>query len=515
MKIDDASPRATCRWLRRIPDVAMTFGAAARTLVSRGVLLGAAACSLAGCGDDSGKSSSTSTGGGGASSGGSTATGASSSGGVPAGGSGGTTSGGSSGGSATGGAAPSGGAPPTTGGASSGGTGGASTGATGGVATGGIGGVSAGGTGGISTGGVNPTGGIASTGGASGGTASGGSATGGAAEGGSATGGTAEGGSATGGSGTGGGTTEDATIVPDPGWACGMEEGIPSPTQGELAFTITLDISGTHDVGDTPYGHRRLLEVSGGTISGDRMNGSVRTGGLEYELTLSNGVLEYQGINILEASDGSRIFVRSCGVAPDEGSTPRVIPDFEATTTGSYAFLNTGKFVATREVTAGNLRLDVYDVSNVTAGEPRVQITKPAGVPEQPWECNTNTGTHGATVFTESVSLGGSFSIANAKYGSRNVIPITGGTTTGRVEGSILNGGADYQLSGSLDAWYTLAPSNGELILVRNCGPMGRLIPWFEARVDGDFNFLNDNTYVSSDPGMSGGGVSITFYERQ
>lgn len=311
------------------------------------------------------------------------------------------------------------------------------------------------------------------------------------------------------------GTSEDATIVPDPGWACGMPDGIPSPTLGKLAFTLTFEVSGEHDVGNTPYGHRRLLDVSGGTIAGERLQGSVLTGGLEYELTLSNGVVEYQGINVLNASDGSRIFVRSCGVAADEDSPARIIPDFEATTSGSYAFLNTGKWVATREVSNGTMKLDVYDVAGVTAGEPRVTLHKPDGVPPQPWECNTTRGNRGAEVLTENVTLGSSFSIANAKYGSRNIIPITGGTTTGRVKGKILNGGADYQLSGSLDAWYTLAPDNGEFILVRNCGPSGALIPWFEAAVDGDFNFLNSNAYLSSDPGVGGGGVSITFYERQ
>jgi len=504
---------------------AAACGARARALGWRGALLGAAMSLSAGCGEDAGTPSSPSTGGAGASSGGSLATGASGSGGVPAGGSGALGAGGSSGGSASGGGTPSGGAPLTTGGVTAGGTGGVPTGGSGGMPTGGTGGVFAGGSSGLSTGGFGPTGGIPSTGGDSGGTSSGGGATGGVATGGTSSGGdttggatsggAAEGGATSGGSETGGGTSEEATIVPDPGWACGMAEGIPAPTRGELAFTITLDIRDTYDVGNTPYGHRRLLAVSGGTISGDRLSGSVLTGGLEYELTLANGVIEYQGINVLEASDGSRIFVRSCGVAPGEGATPRVIPDFEATTTGSWAFLNTGMFVATREVTAGALRLDVYDVSEVAAGEPRVQITKPQGVPGQPWDCNTNTGSRGATVFTESVSLGASFSIPNAKYGSRNIIPITGGTTTGRVEGAILDGGADYQLSGSLDAWYTLAPNNGEFILVRNCGAMGGLIPWFEARVDGDFDFLNDNTYLSSEPGMAGGGVSITFYERQ
>ncbi len=361
-------------------------------------------------------------------------------------------------------------------------------------------------TAGTSTGTTSGTTGDASSGGAGmgGSTGAGGTSTGSA---GGSTGVTGSGGVTT------GGISEDATIIPDPGWACGMGEGIPAPTQGELAFTITLDIRAEHEVGNTPYGFRRFLDVSGGTIAGERLQGSVMTGGLEYELELSNGVMEYQGINILETGDGSRIFVRSCGVAPDDGSAPRIIPDFEATTSGSYAFLNTGTWVATREVKDGKMTLDVYDVSNVTLGEPRIEIEKPAGVPPQPWECNMTTGSQGAEVFTENVTLGGSFSIPNAKYGSRNVIPITGGTISGRVTGSILNGGADYQLSGSLDAWYTLAPDNGELILVRNCGA-GGLIPWFEAAVDGDFDFLNTQAYLSSAPGVGAGGVTITFYER-
>jgi hypothetical protein len=345
------------------------------------------------------------------------------------------------------------------------------------------------------------------SGGASGAGASGaGAAAGGAA-------GTGAGSSGAGGSAGGAPSAADATIVPDPAWACGMEDGIPPPTKGELAFTITLNIQAEHEVGKTPYGQRRLLDVSGGTITGDRLQGTVLTGGLEYELTLDNGVVEYQGINVLNTSAG-RIFVRSCGVARDRDSGARIIPDFEATTSGGNAFLNTGKWVATREVTAGKMKLDVYDVSSVTPGEPLVQLNKPDGVPSQPWECNTTRGSQGAQVFTENVTLGGSYSISNAKYGSRNIIPITGGTTTGRVTGTILDGGADYQLSGSLDAWYTLAPDNGEFILVRNCGGAGGLIPWFEAKVEGDYDFLNTQAYLSSAPGVGGGGVSITFYER-
>ena len=368
------------------------------------------------------------------------------------------------------------------------------------------------------SGGSSPNGsGGVNQGGAAGGAGSGGVSAAGASGTGSPAG--SGGVSAAGAGGSGAGTagaasTVDATIVPDPGWACGMKDGIPPPTKGKLAFSITLNIPAKHDVGKTQYGQRRLLDVSGGTITGDRLQGTVVTGGLEYELTLDNGVVEYQSINVLDTSAG-RIFVRSCGVAASEGSEARIIPDFEAPTSGNNAFLNTGKWVATRVVTGTTMKLDVYDVANVTTGEPRVTLTKPAGVPAQPYECNMTKGTQGSQVFTENVSLGSSYSINNAKRGSRNIIPITGGTTTGKVTGKILNGGADYQLSGSLDAWYTLAPDNGEFILVRNCGATGGLIPWFEAKVDGDFAFLNTQAYLSSAPGVGGGGVSITFYDRK
>jgi hypothetical protein len=269
-------------------------------------------------------------------------------------------------------------------------------------------------------------------------------------------------------------------------------------------------------VGNTQFGKRRQLDVSGGTITGDKLKGTVLTGGPDYELTLSTGAMELEEILIYKTSDNVNIFVRNCGVAAAGDAAVRIVPDIEAPTSGSYAWLNTRKYVGTRVVNAAasTLQLDVYDVSNVAVAEPKVQLKDPAGVPNVSWDCLTGTGTQGATVFTENVTLGSSISIGASKRGNRNIIPITGGTTTGKVVGSILAGGGDYQLSG-LDARYTLAPSDGEFILVRNCGPSNALIPVFEARADGPYAFLTQGKFLSSAPGAGSGGVSITFYERQ
>jgi len=298
-----------------------------------------------------------------------------------------------------------------------------------------------------------------------------------------------------------------------------MADGIPAPTTGTPAFSVSLTLSATHDVGNTQYGKRRQLDVSGGTITGDKIKGTVLTGGLDYELTLSTGAMELEEVLIYKTSDNTSIFVRNCGVAAPGDQAVRVVADIEAPTSGSYSWLNTTKLVGTRVVTGDKITLDFYDVSKATASTTKVQLKDPSGVPNTSWDCVGGSGTKGDSVFTENVTLGSSFSISNAKRGSRNVIPITGGTTTGKVAGKILDGGADYQLAGSsgttLDARYTLAPSDGAFIIVRNCGPSNNLVPAFEAAVDGPYKFLNDGKFLSSAPGAGSGGVSITFYERK
>lgn len=198
----------------------------------------------------------------------------------------------------------------------------------------------------------------------------------------------------------------------------------------------------------------------------------------------------------------------------------RIVPDFEVATSSALSWLNTGRFAGTRVIDAAGstLRLSVYDVSSVAVAAPFITIQDPAGVPQQPWDCAAGTGTRGATVFTESVSLGSSLSVGASKRGTRNIVPITGGTVTGNVKGSVLAGGADFQLMGAtttLDARYALRTSDGELIVVRNCGSMGALVPRFETRTAGAYAYLNTGSYLSSDPGMASGAVTITFYERR
>lgn len=311
----------------------------------------------------------------------------------------------------------------------------------------------------------------------------------------------------------------DESLIPDKSWDCGMPDGIPPPKSGVLVFEATTTLGQIYDIGTTQYGHRTLTEIAGGSVTGSKINATLMSRGLDYQLALSNGALEIEELNILQTTDGVSIYLRTCGTAPDGASEVRIVPDFEAPTSSAYAFLNTGKYAGIRAFDPANktLTFSVYDVTAVTPPAASVTVHDPAGVPDQSYDCKVASGTKGAVVYMESVGIAaGSVAVGASKRGTRNIIPITGGTTTGRVAGSVLSGGADYQLIGAtfdLDARYTLHTNDGEYIIVRNCGPLGGLVPVFETRIDGPYAWLNANTWLSSDPGIGAGVVNLTIYD--
>jgi hypothetical protein len=296
-----------------------------------------------------------------------------------------------------------------------------------------------------------------------------------------------------------------------------MPGGIPAPESGTLLFTAELPLERVADIGRTPYGRRQVAVTQQGTITGSRLSGTVMTGGLDYALTLDNGVVEIEQIFVFRTADGRYIYARTCGTGPDAKDV-RVVLDMEAPNASDAAWLNSGTYVARRvlDPSAKTMTLRVYEVSTPAPpanADAVIRISKPAGVPPQPWDYRrADPGEkQGAQLIVERVALAPSQTVGASKRGNRNIIPITGGEVTGRINGKVLPGGADYQNAG-IDARYLWETNDGEIIIVRN-GGQGRLVPTFEVRVGSPYAFLNDGLYLSSPPGMGKGGVTITFYE--
>jgi hypothetical protein len=316
----------------------------------------------------------------------------------------------------------------------------------------------------------------------------------------------------------------DKALIPDAAWNCGMADGIPRPERGVLVLEAQVKLDQVYDVGKTPFGQRKVAVTQTGTMTGPKIQGSVLAGGLDFELTLANGVVEVEQVLVLRTGDGRYALMHNAGTGVD-GKDVRVVIDVEAPNAGNFAWLNSGKYVGRRVIDAAGktMTLAIYDVSTVTVqadAAHSVRIVKPAGVPAQPWDYRRAAATErrGETIVTEIVALGASQQVGASKHGSRNIIPITGGTLTGTILGKVLFGGADYQnpTNGpAIDARYLWQGTEGDVIIVRNTGGFNGLVPTFETRVEGKYAWLNSGKYLSSSPGMGAGGLSISMYKSQ
>jgi hypothetical protein len=113
------------------------------------------------------------------------------------------------------------------------------------------------------------------------------------------------------------------------------------------------------------------------------------------------------------------------------------------------------------------------------------------------------------------VTLGEAYGIDNTQHGHRTVIPITGGTFEGPgIKGTIINGGADYQLNApdgrtELEAIYCIKTDDGIYIHVRNRGIIAngkdadgkptfyfKAAPQFEAPADSKYGWLNNSLFI-------------------
>ncbi len=112
------------------------------------------------------------------------------------------------------------------------------------------------------------------------------------------------------------------------------------------------------------------------------------------------------------------------------------------------------------------------------------------------------------------VTLGEPYVVGETPHGKRTVIPITGGTFEGPLlKGTILNGGADWQLAKGnrteLEAIYSIKTDDGVFIHIRNRGIISsgqdadgkpsfyfKAAPTFEAPEDSKYAWLNNALFL-------------------
>lgn len=142
-------------------------------------------------------------------------------------------------------------------------------------------------------------------------------------------------------------------------------------------FTIRAELEPIINLGRTPYGERRVIGITGGTVSGAKLNGKVLPGGSDWQIIRADGAADIQARYTLESDSGGRILVYSAGLrhgppevmerlAKGEDVDPalyyfRTVMRFE-TADPAASWLNRIVALATGAREARAVRLDVYEV---------------------------------------------------------------------------------------------------------------------------------------------------------
>jgi hypothetical protein len=146
----------------------------------------------------------------------------------------------------------------------------------------------------------------------------------------------------------------------------------------EPIFTIDAELAAIMNLGRTPYGERRIIDIVGGTVRGRKLNGRILPGGADWQIVRGDGAVDIKARYTIETDAGARILVNSDGLrhgppavlerlARGDNIDPtlyyfRTVMRFE-TADPAVDWLNRILALARGQREANAVRLDVYEVT--------------------------------------------------------------------------------------------------------------------------------------------------------
>jgi Protein of unknown function (DUF3237) len=82
----------------------------------------------------------------------------------------------------------------------------------------------------------------------------------------------------------------------------------------EPIFRIYCEVAEILQLGPTPYGERRIINILGGPVDGPRLKGRILPGGADWQIIRTDGVADLKARYTIETEAGARILVASDGM---------------------------------------------------------------------------------------------------------------------------------------------------------------------------------------------------------
>ncbi|MEJ2109991.1 MAG: DUF3237 domain-containing protein [Acidobacteriota bacterium] len=95
----------------------------------------------------------------------------------------------------------------------------------------------------------------------------------------------------------------------------------------EFVFEVIATLEKPIIFGQTGTGERRIIGVTGGTVKGPALNGTVLPGGADWQIVRDDGVSEIHARYSIQADDGALIYIDAPGIRE---AAPEVIERINA-----------------------------------------------------------------------------------------------------------------------------------------------------------------------------------------
>ena len=107
---------------------------------------------------------------------------------------------------------------------------------------------------------------------------------------------------------------------------------------------LHVELADILDLGQTPAGHRRVINIIGGSFTGERLSGVVLPGGADWQILRADGAADLDARYTLQTHGGALVQVRSRGLRHGPPEVMARVARGEAVDSSAYYFRTVLRF---------------------------------------------------------------------------------------------------------------------------------------------------------------------------
>jgi Protein of unknown function (DUF3237) len=117
-----------------------------------------------------------------------------------------------------------------------------------------------------------------------------------------------------------------------------------TPPELSFAFEIEVEVASPLDLGVTQAGHRRIVSIAGGVVSGPKLQGRILPVGADWQILRADGTADLDARYTIQADDGALIYAVNRGLRHGPADVLARLNRGERVDPGSYYFRSSASF---------------------------------------------------------------------------------------------------------------------------------------------------------------------------